>query len=331
MLEKNMQEQHIIELLKVHYGIEIQSLERLPFGADMNALVFKANAKSRSYFVKIKFGNHEETHISIIRFLHDAGMKEVIFPISTIDGNYIKNSDLFKMIVYPFIDGQNGFEKKLSKNHWIELGKVLKKIHTLALPSSLQKQLRKETFSSKWREAVRSLIPNIELNISDNNIVKDFKIFFNANIDSINQLVNSAEESAKKNQSNPHSFVLCHSDIHAGNVLITSDEFYIVDWDDPMMAPKERDLMFIGGGVGNVWNLPQEIDYFYQGYGEPNIDKTFLSYYRSERIVEDIALYGQDILSQNQSDQAKLISFKHFQSMFEPNGVVDIALSSDET
>ena len=24
------------------------------------------------------------------------------------------------------------------------------------------------------------------------------------------------------------------------------------------MAPKERDLMFIGGGVANVWNHPSE-------------------------------------------------------------------------
>lgn len=43
-------------------------------------------------------------------------------------------------------------------------------------------------------------------------------------------------------------FVLCHSDVHAANILIEAGgALYIVDWDDPVFAPKERDLMFIGG------------------------------------------------------------------------------------
>jgi hypothetical protein len=46
---------------------------------------------------------------------------------------------------------------------------------------------------------------------------------------------------------------LCHSDIHAGNILIdVNDDFYIVDWDNPILAPKEHDLMFIGGGQRGV-------------------------------------------------------------------------------
>lgn len=31
------------------------------------------------------------------------------------------------------------------------------------------------------------------------------------------------------------------------------------------MAPKERNLMFIGGGVANVWNNPREEKFFYKG------------------------------------------------------------------
>ena len=42
-------------------------------------------------------------------------------------------------------------------------------------------------------------------------------------------------------------------------------DLYIVDWDAPIMAPKERDLMFIGGGVANVWNNPHEEDCFIKG------------------------------------------------------------------
>lgn len=45
-------------------------------------------------------------------------------------------------------------------------------------------------------------------------------------------------------------------------LVVDEESIYIIDWDEPMFAPKERDLMFIGGGIGNVWNKPHEIDYF---------------------------------------------------------------------
>lgn len=323
-----IEEQQVLELLKINYDISAQSMQRLFLGADANAFTYKIDTKSESYFVKIKFGNHEDVHLSILCLLHDAEINEIIFPITTIDGKLLKRQDNFKMIVYPFVGGQNGFEKKLSKTQWIEFGKTLKKIHTLSVPTDLQQQLRKETFSAKWREIVRSLYPVIESQVSDDEISKDLKKFFKLNSDAIHRLVNTADELSKKVQSDLNQYVLCHSDIHAGNVLITSDNsFYIVDWDDPMMAPKERDLMFIGGGVGNVWNLSQEEAYFYEGYGDVNINETLLSYYRHERIVVDIAEFCQDILSDNHSNQSRLGMLNHFKSMFEPNGVVEIAFN----
>lgn len=324
MQRKPIQEQEIIKLLKSHYAIESQSAQRLPLGADMDALVYRVKAKSRDYFVKIKYNNHEEIHMSIINFLHDSGLSEIIFPIATIDGKLLKRLDHFQMIVYPFIDGKNGFEQKLMKMQWVALGKALKKIHTLPIPVSIQKQLRKETFSPKWCAVVRSLYLQMEPNVLDDIITKDFKNFFKAKFDVIQRLVNSAEKLGKKIQYDSSKYVLCHSDIHAGNILIAADKsFYIVDWDDPIMAPKERDLMFIGGGVGNVWNLADEITYFYEGYGETSIDQTVLSYYRYSRIVEDIGEFLQQILIYNHSD--KSTSFQHFKSMFEANGVIDIA------
>lgn len=157
---KPIQEQRIIELLKANYAIEAQSAQFLQVGADMNALVYKIDAKSNSYFLKIKDSNHEEINLAVIRFLHDSDIKEVIFPITSMDGKLIKQLEDFKMIAYPFINGQNGFEKKLTRNQWIELGKTLKKIHTLSIPLTIQKQLRKEDFSPKWREIVLSYFPS---------------------------------------------------------------------------------------------------------------------------------------------------------------------------
>lgn len=329
MSKEFIPEQQIIELLRINYGIDAQSAQILPLGADTNAFVYKANANSDSYFVKLKYGYHDEINLVIIRLLHDSGINEIIFPIFTVKGKLFEQLNHFRMIVYPFVDASNGFTQNLTEKQWLQLGKALRKIHEISVPISIKQQLRRETYSPKWREIVRSFYSKMKSDASDDKITADFKTFFNQNIDIIHRLVDSAEELSKKIQPDLNQYVLCHSDIHAGNILPINDEFiYIIDWDEPMMAPRERDLMFIGGGVGNVWNKPEEIDYFYEGYGKTNIDKILLSYYRHERIVEDIALFGQDLLSRDQNDKSRLEMFGHFEAMFQPNGVVEIAFAT---
>ncbi|HGK6678296.1 TPA: aminoglycoside O-phosphotransferase APH(9)-Ia [Legionella pneumophila] len=330
MLRNNIPDQQLIKLLKVYYGIDIHAVQLIVGGADMNAFGYKADSESNSYFVKLKYGHHDEINLSIIRLLYDSGIKEIIFPIYTRDTKLFQQIDHFKIIVYPFIDAPNGFTQNLTEKQWQQLGKVLRQIHETSVPTAIQQRLRKETYSPKWREMVRSFYNKIGFDDSDDQITADFKSFFNQKIDSINRLVDSSEELSQKIQPDLDKYVLCHSDVHAGNVLVVNEEsIYIIDWDEPMLAPKERDLMFIGGGIGNVWNKHHEIDYFYEGYGKTNVDKIILSYYRHERIVEDIAVYGQDLLSRDQNDESRLESFKHFKSMFDPNNVVEIALSSD--
>src|SRR3989338_7239154 len=148
--------------------------------------------------------------------------------------------------------------------------------------------------------------------------------FMKKNMRAILRLVDRAEQLGGKLQNQSPQFVLCHSDIHAGNVLIDGNNaIYILDLDEPIMAPKERDLMFIGGGVGNVWNKPHEEKLFYQGYGQTKIDQTLLAYYRYERIVEDIAIYTHELVLKNNPEM-----YKQFMSLFEPNGVIDIALKT---
>lgn len=131
-------------------------------------------------------------------------------------------------------------------------------------------------------------------------------------------------------QNQPSQFVLCHSDLHGGNILLDeSNALYIVDWDEPIMAPKERDLMFIGGGVANVWNKPHEVDLYYQGYGKTCVNLLLLAYYRHERIVEDIAIYGQQLLLSGAGGQDRMKWYEEFIAQFEPQGVVEIALRID--
>lgn len=333
MIEKlSLSPQHIIDCLYAKYDIAVAKLIPLSLGADMNASVYKAETHDGpSYFVKLKHSHSYDISTAILSLLRASGIQQIIPPIKTIDGKLTQHIDDHTLTVYPFIDGQNGFCSNLSDDQWITLGKVLRQIHESDVPLSIKNQMRKETYSPKWREAVRSLYTHIDGNITGDETALKLHAFMKEHRAIIHRLVNRAEFLSQKIQEQSPEFVLCHSDIHGGNVLIDGNgAIYIVDWDEPILAPKERDLMFIGGGVANVWNNPWEEELFYKGYGTININKAILSYYRHERIVEDIAVYGQALLLKTTGSEDRVEMYKQFMDMFEPNGVVDIAFKTDE-
>ena len=325
-------DQLIIGCLNANYGIQVAVLTLLPLGADMNASVYKAQTYDQtSYFVKLKRGHHHDIGIEIVKLLHDAGIKEIIPPVKTILGQSTQQIEDFTLIVYPFVNGQDGFSINLTDNQWVKLGHVLRQVHEIDVPTLIQNKVRREVYSPKWREVVRSLYIHIDAKPTGDEIALNLLKFMKENILAIRRLVDRAEQLGQKLQDQSHKFVLCHSDIHGGNVLIGgNNSIYIVDWDEPIMAPKERDLMFIGGGVANVWNKPQEEKLFYKGYGKTEVNTSILAYYRHERIVEDIALYGRELLLTTAGGEDRPVMYKQFIDMFESRGVVDIAFRTDE-
>lgn len=333
MIEKQaLSDQVIISSLNANYGIDVATLTFLPLGADINASVYQAQSYDKvAYFVKLKRGHHHGIGVVVTELLHEAGIEEIIPPIKTLSGQLTQRIEEFTLIVYPFILGQNGFNRSLTDNQWFKLGKALRRIHEIEVPAALQKELRREYYSPKWREALRSLFVHLEAQTAVDEIALKLLQFMQGNMPAIRRLVDRAEQLGQKMQNQTTKFTLCHSDIHGGNVLLNGDDtIYIVDWDDPIMAPKERDLMFIGGGVANVWNKRHEEESFYRGYGRTEINSTILAYYRHERIVEDIAEYGHELLLTAEGGESQAEMYQHFVAMFEPHGVVDIAFKTDD-
>ena len=144
-------------------------------------------------------------------------------------------------------------------------------------------------------------------------------------------LVEQAERLVQCLQAQPTPNMLCHCDIHAGNLLIDANEaIYIVDWDNPLLAPKERDLMAVGGAL--MGNAPEEEELlFYRGYGEAQIDPRALAYYRYERIIQDIAAYCEQLLLTPEGGEDRAQALRYLMSNFLPNNTIEIACRSDKT
>jgi spectinomycin phosphotransferase len=102
-----------------------------------------------------------------------------------------------------------------------------------------------------------------------------------------------------------------------------------VDWDETVLAPKERDLMFVVGGIGRDLVSPSKTVCFFEGYGESTIDPLALTYYRYAWAVQDMAAYGERIFFlPGLSEESRRDAMHSFVDMFESGNIVDIALRS---
>lgn len=339
MLEKpDLPDKAIIACLQDKYGLPTVQVTFLPLGADPNTAVYRVvTGDGIPYFCKLRGGLFDELSVALPKFLSDQGIRQIIAPLTTTTGQLWANLDAFKVILYPFVEGHNGYEVELSDRQWGEFGAALKNIHTAQVPPALRKRIRQEKYTPKWREIVKTFLARVEDDafsdaLNDPVAVKLAECL-RIKRDEILDLVRRAEHLAQALRARPPELVLCHSDVHAGNVLIDAHgAFYIVDWDDPILAPKERDLMFVGGAQGFAGHTPQEEEtLFYRGYGQTQIDPVALAYYRYERIVEDIAVYCKQLFLTDEGGEDREQSLRYLMANFLPDGTIEIAYRSDKT
>ena len=335
MLEKpDLQDERIVTCLLDDYGLNAVQVAFLPLGADRNTAVYRVVADDETpYFLKLRGGIFDETSVALPKFLSDQGIVQIIAPLNTKTGQLWAKLNVFKMILYPFVEGRNGYEVNLSARHWGDFGAALKRIHTTELPPALNRRIRQERYSPHWREMVKTFLERIENDVFDDPVAVELAAFLRDRRVEVFDLVRRAEQLAQALQAESSEFVLCHSDVHAGNILIGADgAFYIVDWDDPILAPKERDLMFVGGAQGFAGHTAAEKEtLFYQGYGQPQINPIALAYYRYERIVEDIAVFCEQLFLTNDGGEDRAQSLHYLKSNFLPNGTIETAYNSDKT
>jgi spectinomycin phosphotransferase len=318
----------IIGCVRDAYGLHIGQVTFLPLGADVNTAVYRVDAQDDGtpYLLKLRRGAFDDVAVAVPAFLHAQGIRQVMAPIATATHQLWTSGQGFAWILYPFFEGRNGFEAALSPAHWVALGESLKVVHTTALPPALGQLVPREDYSPRWRAIVKGFDQQIGARAYEDPVAGGLAAFWITKRDEIRAMVNRAEQLGQALQGRAGDFVLCHTDLHAGNVLLgADDELVIVDWDSPIFALKERDLMFVGGGVGGIWNEAHEEAWFYRGYGPTEVDPVALAYYRYERIVVDLAEYGAQIFGSQGSVADRERGLQQVMRGFLPNQVVDIA------
>lgn len=330
--EPDVPEETIASCLRAEYGLTVTAIAFLALGADADTAVYRIAADHDSvYFLKLRRrGAFAASTVEIPYLLHQQGIAPVIAPVATTNGQLWTLVERFAVVLYPFIEGRDAFDSPLSDRQWTEFGVAVKRIHTAVLPTVLSRRIPREAYSSRWRDRVRELQRWAAQGGVSDPVAAPLVDYLHVHETTITDLVGRAERLAAAVYEQQPDCVLCHADLHAFNLLIgDAGTLYIVDWDTTILAPRERDLMFIGGGVGGIWNDDREVDLFYTGYGMAELDVTALAYYRYERIVEDIAVCSDEFLGNTAGEATRAEALAMIRSQFARNGVVDVAYRSN--
>jgi spectinomycin phosphotransferase len=328
MIEKpDIGDKEIISSLRASYGLPVTGVEFLPIGNDPSAWSYRVDtATQETYFLKIRKENSNPGGFLVSRFLQDQGIVQALAPLPTQEKELWIHVDDYFLILYPFVSGREAMEAGMSDSQWKEFGFLLRRIHDIKLPFSLSKNVRRETFIPEWSPFTWELNQRINQQQFDDPYQKELAAFWKEHNKAIQTLLQRTERIGKHLQQMDLDFVLCHADIHTANILLTPDQhMFIVDWDGTLLAPKERDLMFV---LGRDIIQTHEEKMFFDGYGSTTLNRLALAYYRYEWCVQEIGDYGNRVFSIEMGERTRQESVAEVMKLFSPGDVIETALNT---
>jgi len=281
-------EERLRACLEEQYDLYPVTLEFLPRGRDYNAGVYRVVSEGTAYLLKVTSRSLYEPSCLVPHYLRDQGITSVVAPVPTkSQALWTKLLD-WTVIVYPFIEGDTSLTG-MTNAQWKEVGSIFKRIHRAPLSPEGFSSVRKETFDpteyARWIRAFES--QHLQQRLGGSGSWSALRASWMAHQSTIHTGLTSLEKLAEVLRTRPFPYVICHADLHPANLLRDgAGHVFVIDWDEVMLAPKERDFIFI--------REPQAAA-FWEGYGQAEIDWISLTYYRWERVVQDLIEDAQNV------------------------------------
>jgi spectinomycin phosphotransferase len=329
--ERGVDPDRIAACLAAHYGLVVASVTFLPIGNDFQAAVYRVVATDGTeYFLKIRFGPVYEPGLRVPRALVDLGIAHVLAPLRTQAGALwcaLDADEGTTIVLYLFIRGENAKLVGLSDEQWREFGSTLRAVHESGREERFRDQLRREDFTLPAAAVVRRLLAELDGATFTSPAAEQFARFWRNHAPRIDGVLTRAEALGSQLRRRSFAHVLCHSDFHGANILVGEDgRIWLVDWDGSLLAPRERDRLFVVGSRIGRHVTPREEDLFFAEYGPTEIDAEALAYYRSERRIEDLGETGLRLFRDpHLSEQAREMQAAATMAFFAPNGDFAVA------
>ena len=317
------------------HGLAVADLAPEREGADAAAWSYRVTAIDGSrWFVKLR-REVRPAAILVPRHLRETGLTEVVGSIPPVSGAPWLEIGPWSVLVSRLVDAPSALRTGMALDAWAGLGAFAARLHAVVLPPDLAALVPVETFrpvSTGLARRVDERIAAGEIDTMDQLAARVARRWA-AERATIRRLVDRADELGRRIRDGraPRPVVLCHADLHTGNILLDPDGgLAIVDWDELILAPPERDLMFVRGSAIAEIVTDDQADAFERGYGSAAADPLLIAYYRIDWAVQDLAGFADQVLFDPHLDpSARARAAALFIGQFDAGGEVDTAIAAD--
>ncbi|MGA4843592.1 phosphotransferase enzyme family protein [Streptomyces sp. G45] len=318
------------------FGIALDRLDRVADGADEAATLWRGTAADgRRYAVKLSGGGSPAGLVVTAR-LADHGLPGIAAPVRTRRGGLWSEHAGARLTLVPWVSDARALDDgAMDAELWVAYGELLGRVHATPVTDELARALPKEEYR---HEGLTAFVRDVDQRLraapppAADAHHRAVAAEWGAAADRVARLLERADALGVELRARPAApLVVCHGDPHLGNVLCGGPgRVWLIDWDDAVLAPRERDLMFVLGGVLYFAPVgPREQRWFFEGYGavaDPDPDR--LAYYRTVRALEDLAHPAVQAADPDRWPEAERVAaLEIVRGVLSPAGLVEQALA----
>ena len=245
----------LVDILSEDDGLDTGVIERLSGGFDADAHVYRVVAQNGvPWCVKMSGRPLLAPRYSVPRYLSDAGVASVVAPARTRPGALRKTEGGTVVTVWPLVAGISGY-RPLTSGEWRRVGMAARAIHDCVMPPDGWPGLPAEAFGvAAYRATSAEVTAHVQAVGVRDETEEMVHAAWREHADRAGAALDAMDRLAHRLQTRELSYVLCHADLHPGNVITAEDgTIAIIDWDEVMAAPRERDFLFVPPDDAAFW------------------------------------------------------------------------------
>ena len=295
-IEPDLDQEHLIELLRDRYRLDPTGLTFIPYGID--SWSFRATCGDGSeVFIKLSRRATAIPWEAPLLAALAARRVAVPRPLPDRQGGFLNAVDGYDVQLYEYLHGHTlEGEVDWPDDLYARVALIVAAVHasTSAVRDLVERREHYELpFLAPFLSAMTAIEDGAELPAGEDPSLSALRDMVLPRVSDVRAAIDRLESLSDRARTRDSDEVLCHTDIWGSNLLRSDDgALHLLDWDGALLGPAEHDLfMFAGTDFFPAERFGWFLDRYRAAGGQARLDPETFAFYVHRRTLEDLASF----------------------------------------